>query len=195
MIDKLFSSKARVEILKLFLFNPNNNFYQRQISNLTDQSIRGVQREVDKLHRIGLLEKSTQGNRVYYKVNKMCPILEELKNILFKSVGIAEALKDNLKEKEIRFAFIYGSYAKGQESLLSDIDLMVIGDISSREVSGILSKPKKELMREINYMVFQSNEFIDRVTNKDHFLNSVLKEKKIFIVGSEDGLKNFIRSR
>lgn len=194
MIDKLFSSKARVEILKLFLFNPENSFYQRQISTLTHQPIRGVQREVDKLHSIGLLEKSTEGNRVYYKINKICPIIEELKSIFFKSVGIAEALKADLNEKGIRFAFIYGSYAKGQENLLSDIDLMVIGDMSARELSGILSKPKRELMREINYTVFPSKEFIDRVRKKDHFLNSVLQEKKIFIVGSEDGLKSFIKS-
>jgi len=195
MLNKLFSSKTRVEILKLFLFNTNNSFYQRQISNLTAQSIRGVQREVDKLNRIGLIERSIQGNRIYYKVNKKCPIVEDLKNIFFKSVGIAEVLRDNFKEKGIKVAFIYGSYAKGEESLLSDIDLMVIGDISSKELSSILSKPKKELMREINYIVFPLNEFIDRARQKDHFINSVLKDKKIYIAGSEDELKGFIKSR
>ena len=195
MLNKLFSSKTRVEILKLFLFNTNNSFYQRQISNLTAQSIRGVQREVDKLNRIGLIERSSQGNRIYYKVNKKCPIVEDLKNIFFKSVGIAEVLKDNFKEKGIKVAFIYGSYAKGEESLLSDIDLMVIGDISSKELSSILSKPKKELMREINYAVFSLNEFINKATQKDHFINSVLKDKKIYIVGNEDELKGLIKSR
>lgn len=195
MLNKLFSSKTRVEILKLFLFNTNNSFYQRQISNLTAQSIRGVQREVDKLNRIGLIEKSIQGNRIYYKVNKECPIVEDLKNIFFKSVGIAEVLRDNFKEKGIKVAFIYGSYAKGEESLLSDIDLMVIGDISSKELSSILSKPKKELMREINYVVFSLNEFINKVMRKDHFINSVLKDKKIYIIGSEDELKRLIKSR
>ena len=195
MLNKLFSSKTRVEILKLFLFNTSNSFYQRQISNLTDQSIRGVQREVDKLNRIGLIEKSTQGNRIYYKVNKKCPIVEDLKNIFFKSVGIAEVLRDNFKEKGIKIAFIYGSYARGEESLLSDIDLMVIGDISSKELSSILSKPKKELMREINYVVFSLNEFINKVMQKDHFINSVLKDKKIYIIGSEDELKGLIKSR
>ena len=139
MLNKLFSSKTRVEILKLFLFNANNSFYQRQISNLAAQPIRGVQREVDKLNKIGIIERSIQGNRIYYKINKKCPILEDLKNIFFKSVGIAEALKKNLKEKGIKIAFIYGSYAKGEENLLSDIDLMVIGDISSKELSSILS--------------------------------------------------------
>ena len=179
MIDKLFSSKARVEILKLFLFNPNSEFYQRQISTLTDQPIRGVQREVEKLNSIGLLEKSKQGNRVYYRVNKNFPVMEELKNMLFKSLGIAEALNDSIKAKGIRFAFIYGSYAEGQASLLSDIDLMVIGDISAKELSNKLSKPKEELMREINYIIFQSDEFMEKVNKKDHFINSVLKEKKI----------------
>ncbi|MBE3113668.1 MAG: nucleotidyltransferase domain-containing protein [Actinobacteria bacterium] len=195
MLNKLFSSKTRVEILKLFLFNTNNSFYQRQISNLTAQSIRGVQREVDKLNRIGLIERSIQGNRIYYKVNKECPIVEDLKNIFFKSVGIAEVLKDNFKEKGIKVAFIYGSYARGEESLLSDIDLMVLGDISLKELSSILSKPKKELMREINYAVFSLNEFINKAMRKDHFINSVLKDKKIYIIGSEDELKRLIKSR
>jgi len=194
MLNELFSSKTRVEILKLFLFNSNNSFYQRQISNLTAQSIRGVQRKVDKLNRIGIIEKSIQGNRIYYKVNKKCPIDQDLKNIFLKSVGIAEVLKDNLKEKKIKLAFIYGSYAKGEETLLSDIDLMVIGDISSKELSSILSKPKKELMREINYVVFSLSEFINKAIKKDHFINSVLKNKKIYIAGSEDELKGLIKS-
>ena len=72
---------------------------------------------------------------------------------------------------------------------------MVIGDISSKELSSILSKPKKELMREINYVVFSLDEFINKAMQKDHFLNSVLKNKKIYITGSEDELKGLIKSR
>ena len=194
MLNKLFSSKTRVEILKLFLFNPNNSFYQRQISNLTAKSIRGVQREVDKLNRMGLIERLIQGNRIYYKLNKKCSITQDLKNIFFKSVGIAEVLKDNFKEKKIKIAFIYGSYAKGEESLLSDIDLIVIGNVSSKELSNILSKPKRELIREINYVVFSLDEFINKAVQKDHFINSILKDKKIYIIGSENELKGLIKS-
>ena len=194
MLNKLFSSKTRVEILRLFLFNTDNSFYQRQVSSLINRPIRGVQREVEKLLKIEFLEKSVNGNRVYYKANRNNPIFEDLKNIFFKSVGIAEAIKENIKDKKIKIAFIYGSYARGQESLLSDIDLMVIGDISSKQLSGLLSKPKMELMREINYTVFSLNEFIVKAVQKDHFINSVLKNKKIFIIGSDDELKGFIKS-
>jgi len=195
MIEKLFSSKARVEILKLFLMNPQNSYYQRQIETLTRQPIRGVQREVAKLERIGLVERSVQGNRTYYRANRNCSIFEPLKEIILKSTGIAEVLQKNFKKQhKIVIAFIYGSYAKGEETLSSDIDLMVVGDITSKEISGILSKPKKDLGREINYAVFSVREFRKRIKNKDHFLNSILKDKKIFITGNKNELKAIVKS-
>lgn len=196
MLDKLFSSKARVEILKLLLFNPEDSFYQRQISVLTNQSIRGVQREVENLQRLGIIEKSARSNHIYYKANRNCAIFEELKRILFKSVGIADVLKDNFKKlKEIRIAFIYGSYAKGEENLLSDIDLFVIGDITSKRLSTLLSKPKGELMREINYVVFNLRELKKRIKLKDNFLSTILREEKIFITGNKNELKAITESR
>lgn len=195
MIDKLFSSKTRVAVLKLFLFNPENSYYQRQISALTHQPIRGVQREVEKLQQLGLIEKSVQGNRIYYKVNKNCPIFEDLKRIMFKSTGIAEVLKHSFKKSDaVRIAFIYGSYAKDNENILSDIDLLVIGNISSKELSHLLSKPKKELSREINYAVFRPEEFRRKVKKKDHFLHAVLNDKKIFIIGNKNELEKLIKS-
>ncbi len=193
MLNKLFSSKTRVEILKLFLFNADDSFYQRQISTLTSQSIRGVQREIEKLSKIGIIESSIQGNRNYYKLNRACPIVQDLKNIFLKTVGVAELLKESFYQKGTRIAFIYGSFAKGEENLLSDIDLMVIGDITSKELSRILSGPKQKLMREINYAVFSPNEFRDRAQNKDHFINSILDDKKIYIIGNEDELRGIIK--
>jgi len=196
MLNELFSSKARVEILKLFIFEPEEKLYQRQIALRSRQPIRAVQREVQKLEKIGLLKKSTAGNRVYYSVDKACPIYAELKGIIFKTSGMAEILKTGITgSKNVSFAFIYGSYAEGREGSLSDIDLMVVGELSSRELSKILSKSKAELSREINYAIFKPVEFKNKVKNRDHFLNTVLKQKKLFIVGSEDEFKRFTGSR
>ncbi|MFA4981963.1 MAG: nucleotidyltransferase domain-containing protein [Candidatus Omnitrophota bacterium] len=195
MLDELFSSRARVEILKLFIFNPRDKFYQRQISLRSKQPIRAVQREVEKLEKIGLIKKSVTGNRIYYSIDSACPIYGELKGIIFKTAGIAQVLKAELdRSKKVIFAFIYGSYAEGKEGPLSDIDLMVIGNVLSRELSKILSKSKMELSREINYAVFKTAEFRNKVKEKDHFLSTVLKKKKIFIIGSENELKRFISS-
>lgn len=196
MLKALFSSKTRVALLKLFLLNPQANFYQREIARRLNLPIRAIQRELSNLCAVGLLTARASGNRSYYSLDSANPIKNELKNIILKSSGIAEALSIRLKEhKDIEFAFIYGSYALDKESLSSDIDLLIIGDISSRKLSSILSKEKLALGREINFSVYSKPEFLMRIRGGNHFINSVLKEKKIFIIGNDKELKGIRAGR
>ncbi len=67
MLEELFGSRARVRILKIFLLNHDRDFYQREISTTTNLPIRAVQREMERLVRIGFIEKQIRGNRKYYK--------------------------------------------------------------------------------------------------------------------------------
>lgn len=190
ILKSLFTSKTRIELLKLFLLNADVSFYQRQIEQKTQFPIRAIQRELSNLCSIGLLIKRASGNRNYYSLNKNYPIRNELKNIILKSSGIVDILSQHLTaNKDIDLAFIYGSYAKDRENLLSDIDLFIIGDVSSRKVSSLLSKEKLELCREINFNLYSKAEFLKRIKQNNHFILSVLKDRKIFLVGNEDDLK------
>jgi len=55
MLGKLFGSKARVKILKLFLSRPEEKFYIRQISRDLKLQINSVRRELENLEKFGLL--------------------------------------------------------------------------------------------------------------------------------------------
>jgi len=194
VLNELFSSQARVAILNLFLANPENRFYMREIASLTHQAVRAVQRELPKLEAIGLLEHTVDGNRKYYQVNKDCPIFPELKSIFLKTVGLGDALRGYLDQAEgaIRVAFIYGSYARGEESTTSDIDLFVIGSITAKELSRSLAPVQSELRRQINPVVMGRQEFQDKVAAKNHFVISLLGEPKIFLMGNEDELDRLV---
>jgi hypothetical protein len=89
-LEILFSSSARVEVLRLFLSHPERRFYQREIERETGQPIRAVQREVERLEGIALLIRSEEGNRVFYRVNPEFPVLAELA-ALFAKTGLATA--------------------------------------------------------------------------------------------------------
>ena len=193
MLDNLIASKARIKILELLLFNASDRFYQRQIATRTGLPIVSVQREMKKLERIGLAERDASGNRIYYNVNKNCPIFDDLKRIFFKSRGIAEVFRKYLDTAHgISVAFIYGSYARDEEDISSDIDLMVLGDISGRIISRLLAEPKEQLKREINYSVFNVHEFKQKIKKKNNFILSVVKGQKIFIIGSDSEFKTII---
>jgi predicted nucleotidyltransferase len=186
MLKQLFSSEVRVLLLKQFLMNPGVEFYLRELSNKFNVSPRQISIELKKLESIELIQKRIVGKQHYYSVNTQHPIFIELQNIFIKTIGIKEIIRKHLVriKQSIDFGFIYGSLAKGNMAAKSDIDLMLIGKISSRTVSTLMLKAGLEVNREINYQIFSMEEFKDRLINKDHFISSVFKEAKIFIIGN-----------
>ena len=191
-LEELFSSQARVAILKLLLLSGGRRFYLREIATLTDQPVRAVQRELPKLERIGLVGHTVSGNRKYYEVNRDCPIFGELKSIFLKTVALGDALRDHLDQAKgsIRVAFIYGSYARGEESLASDVDLFVVGTIDAMELSTALAPARAELSREINPVQMTPDEFRGKVASGNHFVLSLLEGPKTFLVGNAEDLES-----
>jgi DNA-binding transcriptional ArsR family regulator len=90
-LDILFSSAARVQVLRLFLAHPDSQFYQREIERETGQPIRAVQREVKRLEEMELLTRSTEGNRVFYRLDPDFPLLAELTALFQSATGIEPA--------------------------------------------------------------------------------------------------------
>jgi predicted nucleotidyltransferase len=193
MLELLFSSTARVKVLALLLLNPETHFYQREISTLTGLPIRAVQREVQRLQTLGLLTSFSRGNQVHYQVNRDFFLFPELKGIFLKTVGLTALLGDALEEVEnIALAFIYGSYAVDQENTTSDIDLLVVGTLSSRALHTTLQEAEKLVHREINYTLFSPDEFRTRAQAGNGFLHNVLTGPKLFLIGDEDALQALV---
>jgi DNA-binding transcriptional ArsR family regulator len=92
-LEVLFSSAARVQVLQLFLQHPDRSFYQREIERETGQPIRAVQREVKRLEEIGLLTRSSEGNRVFYQLDPEFPLLAELTALFQSATGVEPAAR------------------------------------------------------------------------------------------------------
>jgi DNA-binding transcriptional ArsR family regulator len=97
-LEVLFSSAARVHVLDLFLQHPRSQFYQREIERETGQSIRAVQREVEKLESVGILLREPEGNRVFYRLNPDFRLLPELTALFAKATG-AGRIRDVVKKE------------------------------------------------------------------------------------------------
>jgi predicted nucleotidyltransferase len=142
---------------------------------------------------MGLVSRRRDGNRVYCSANETHPLAGEIRQLVLKTVGLADVLGATLKAENVRCAFVFGSVASGTADAQSDIDLMVIGEIGLRSVSALLSGVADKLRREINTHVLSPSEFVKRMNAKDHFLTSVLASPKIFLVGSEHALERMAR--
>jgi predicted nucleotidyltransferase len=189
-------SKTRRAILELFFNHPESEYYLRQIENITGYSVGNIRREMLRLEKGGLFVSRILGNLKLYKLKTNNPIYNEIKNIIRKTIGIEGSLRGIVDEyRKIRFAFIYGSFAKDEQSPESDIDVIIIGEARPKEIKAVLYKYQSEIKREINSIVYSENEFLRKIKEKNHFICSIIKEPKIFLKGSEDELGKFIKVR
>ena len=190
MITALFPGTKR-KVLALFFLNSDREYYFAEVVRLTGTRQGVIQRELKTLTDAGILTAERRGRQKFYSVNKNHPIFPDLRNIVFKTFGVISQVKDALKplEKKIKVAFIYGSFARGEEDAGSDIDLFVIGRAPLDEIVSALTKVENAIGREINPSLFSKAEFKKKKSQKNHFVRSVMKSEKELVIGSEDELR------
>ena len=181
-ILKITKSKTREKILLLFFLDVDKRFYLRELERILGISVANIRRELISLQKMGLFVREKDGNQVYYSLDKRSPVFDEVKKIVSKTIGVEASLKVGLKEvKGIERAFIFGSFAKGEETSSSDIDVMIIGNVNEDSLIAVISKLEKDLNREINYHLLDKDEWNEGKTKKS-FLKNILSHAKIEIL-------------
>lgn len=190
MLSYLITSKTRRDVLTLFVTHPDERFYHVGLARQLGLPASAVHAELKKLEALSFLKSQKEANIVFYWVNKDFLLYPEIKGLIFKTVGLAEEIRNNLKAiGNVSVAFIFGSVAKNREDARSDIDLMVIGNPDIDALTEAVSKAEDVLSREINYSVFSPEDWCKRVEKKDSFAIDVLNNNKIFIIGDADELR------
>ncbi len=178
--DVLFGH-IRSGIFSLLYGRPDQSFYLRQIARHIGASPGAVQRDVTQLFRAGLINRTSVGSQ---------PIFVEIRSLVTKTIGIHAVLLSLLARfaKRTKVAFVYGSVARQEETVQSDIDLMIIGNVTLEELLPVFEEAQSSLGREVNATVYSPREFRAKFAAGNHFLQTVLKDKKLFVTGNENEL-------
>ena len=194
VLDSLFP-RTRQAILSAVLLRPDKWWYLTDLAKHIGVSPSSLQRELVSLVNGDLLISRRDGNRIYYKINQDCPIVEELQTIFVKTSGIADVIKSCLNTfgDKIEIAFVYGSVARTEELSTSDVDLMIIGDVGLADLVPDLRRAEKDLGRDVNPTIYSSEEFLRRRKEGDSFISTVLSDQRIFLKGNDSELEAVAR--
>lgn len=196
--EALFSSTQR-KILGLLYGKPTQSFYANEIARHAQVGKGSLMRELEHLHSAGILTLSRQGNQTHYQANAQCPIFPELIGIVRKTFGIAEPLRLALLPlaKQLSWAFVYGSIAKGSDQVSSDIDLMLIGEnLSYSDVMEHLLPLEEQLGRTINPSLYSLQSWQAMKLEGNSFVLRVEEQDKLDLIGCNpqegtDGQRQF----
>lgn len=183
-------TRNRAALLRLFYTNPDQSYYMQELGRILNKKPGYFQRTLNKMAEEGILVSESRVNARYFKANKNYPLYEELKSIVFKTIGVLGSLQEIVHEVGIiKYCFIYGSYAKGKETSLSDIDLVIIGDVDEDKLIKDIDNLEEVIRREVNYKLYTMREFSSAIRKESPFILGILRDKKIMVIGDEDELR------
>jgi len=187
-ISALFASATLGDLLRLFMLEPEREYYQRELQRLTGAHLRQLQRDLERLQRSGLVVRRVHGNRTYYRVVPAHPAFADLRAAIMKTEGLGDELRGALAGLGAALAFVYGSLARGDDVVGSDVDVLIVGSASRREVATALADAARSSGRELNPVIVAPADFTARWREGDHFISSVLAGPRIWLVGDEASL-------
>jgi predicted nucleotidyltransferase len=198
-ISQVLFGQTRRAVLGLLYGRPEESFYLRQIVRESGAGIGPVQRELEKLVKAGLVNRSPQGHQVYFRANKESPVYDELQSLVSKTIGIIDVLRRALgkfvESHRLDLAIVYGSAATGKQNSTSDIDLLLVGSVSLKEMLPILRQTQLRLGREINPTIYTWAEIREKLSKRSHFLSRVFERPRIVLFGNSNDLEKLAGSQ
>jgi len=177
--------ESRTAVLASLADAGDEGIHLREVARRTDLNSKTVMRELHALRDAGILVSRDVGRQVVYRLNPDCPIYDELRSILRKTVGLAGVLRTALAPfgGRIEQVYVYGSHARGEDRRDSDIDLMVVGSVSLRELSSPLRESGRLLRRVVNPTLYTAEDYQRELKTKDSFVSRVHRGERLDLIG------------
>ena len=177
----------RSAVLSALLLHPEASLHVRELARLTGTSPGSLHRDLRALAELGLLQRQEIGRQVHYQANTESPVFADLAGLLRKTAGLVDVLRAALSpiRDEIRFAFVYGSMASGEEHAYSDVDVMIVGTVGFGKAVQSLVPVQQQLRREVNPAVFSVSEFKLKLKDPEGFVAQVWRGKKLWLIGDD----------
>ncbi len=192
-IEKLFGSKTRAKLLKLFFESPEKSFYVREMTRVIDEQINSVRRELSNLESIGVIKNETFDNKVYYSANSKHPFCRPLVEIFSKKIDamLEKDTRENVWEENCRpvknylKGLIVTNRLPGQEG----IDLLIIGNDKTKKLTRWAEVIEKKQGKPINYVIMSPDDYTYRKNVRDRFIQDIFEMEISEIIDPEKIIK------
>jgi len=190
-LKHLLVSQTRLKLINIFFSSPKEIFYVRQLVRLAEEEINSVRRELENLKSAGIVLSEWRGNRLFYWANSGSSLYLDLLVITTKNFGLGYNLSEKISRSgSIKLLLYSYKFISGGEKKPDDIDLIIVGDISVREVEEHIKTEEQKRQQEINYMIMSKTEFQMRRQKRDPFLIDFFLNCPVVVIGSPQDIIN-----
>lgn len=145
---------------------------QNQVADLVGISLRSYKEYENDINKVNTLKY----NYIYNELSKFDLIDEE--HGILKLDSIKKIVSNVLKDYDVDYCYLFGSYSKNKANELSDVDLLVSTNITGMAFFGLAEKLRESLRKKVDLLN------IEQLVNNQVLLNEILRDG-IKIYGKE----------
>ena len=181
-LAKLFGGQARVKIMRLFLLN-NNSFEVTDVVGRSRVTKANARKEINVLSAMGFIKNkivTKEGSRGAKKkvstwhLNTAFQYLDSVRDLLIDpTLLVQEDLTSRFKPiGKIKLLLVSGVFIGDKKSR---VDILIVGDKLKKNIlQQVIKGLEVEIGKEINYVVFDSEEFKYRLDMYDKLVCDVI---------------------
>lgn len=180
----IFRSELQARMLAELLREPVRFESASELRAATGGSQASVHRELQRLLAAGIVEAEHVGRTIRYRVAEDSPLAAPLRMLIERTLGAETLLRESLASVDgVEAAAIYGSWARGDVTPTSDVDVLVVGDATPGDVYEAVREPERISGRSIDVRVYGREELRRRRGEGSTFLDEVLQGELTPLVG------------
>jgi predicted nucleotidyltransferase len=185
VLQATFASPAMARLLLYFAVHPEEALHIRELYRRTGLGMASLQKELGRFQRLGIIQKTSEGRRVAYRLNPESERWRAMRPLLRKLADPAEVLREAFTGVAgVEAAFLFGSQARGDSRADSDVDLFLVADEQgSRAVRDSLSEAESLMGRDVDVITYSRDALRERMRAGNAFLARVKREPKQWIAG------------
>ncbi|PIR54724.1 hypothetical protein COU74_03150 [Candidatus Peregrinibacteria bacterium CG10_big_fil_rev_8_21_14_0_10_36_19] len=175
MLKRLFTSNTRIKLLTIFLTNPEEEYFIRELTRRLDEQINSIRRELDNLKKAGLLKTKTKNRKKYYYINTEFILIDELTSMFKKAMSNDQTMaKDISKLGNIKLLALSGQFVDMETE---SVDMLIVGDIDKDKLSEYLNQQVRS-QRPVRYTTMTPEDYQYRLDCKDKFVHDIITNPK-----------------
>lgn len=190
ILGKLLETEERVKIMRLFLLNAEMCFDAGDIMERSKVTRSALRKEISLLLKIGFIKpkiftkdvERKRGSVVKVLKKKVSgwqlsidfPLLLPVRNLLISSEPVKkETIISRFKNTgKVKLLVLAGVFLQKEDSR---VDILIVGDdLKKKGVENILRSIEAEVGKELSYALFDTQDFIYRLSVYDKFIRDIL---------------------
>ena len=181
----LFGGELKAKILQTLLLNPHQAYHLRGLAATAGIESGNALKALRGLTEAHFVKMVPDSRGVRYQAEDRSPLFEPLRELFLRSGELISDLTSVAAQLPVEQVLVFGSVAKGTDTPDSDVDVLVVGNISTIEAQAAFKPVARKHGRAVSVMAIDQESLTSQFDEGSEFWRDVLRNKVIMLKGEK----------